>query len=58
MIENYKALLKPGEEELHERLEQAHARLFAQQMQMEEKRKPFLTRLGTFWSPMISIMRD
>ena len=31
MIENYKALLKPEEEELHERLEQAHARLFAQQ---------------------------
>ena len=25
MIENYKALLKPEEEELHERLEQAHA---------------------------------
>ena len=28
MIENYKALLKPEDEELHERLEQAHARLF------------------------------
>ena len=42
MIENYKALLKPEEEELHERLEQAHARLFAQQMQMKEKNLPVL----------------
>ena len=40
MIENYKALLKPEEEELHERLEQAHARLFAQQMQMKERNLP------------------
>ena len=42
MIENYKALLKPEEEELHERLEQAHAWLFAQQMQMKEKNLPVL----------------
>lgn len=42
MIENYKALLKPEEAELHERLEQAHARLFAQQMQMKEKKLPVL----------------
>ena len=42
MIENYKALLKPEEEEQHERLEQAHARLFAQQMQMKEKNLPVL----------------
>lgn len=42
MIENYKALLKPEEAELNERLEQAHARLFAQQMQMKEKNLPVL----------------
>ena len=42
MIENYKALLKPDDEELHVRLEQAHARLFAQQMQMKEKNLPVL----------------
>lgn len=42
MIENYNALLKPGEEELEERLEKAHRKLFAQQMQMKEKGLPVL----------------
>ena len=42
MIENYKALLKPEAEELQNRLTQAHARLFAQQMQMKDRNLPVL----------------
>ncbi|MCD8119988.1 MAG: polyphosphate:AMP phosphotransferase [Lachnospiraceae bacterium] len=42
MIDNYNALLKPGEEELNERLEAAHSKIFAQQMQMKEKGLPVI----------------
>ncbi|MCD8222023.1 MAG: polyphosphate:AMP phosphotransferase [Clostridiales bacterium] len=40
MIDNYNALLKPDDEELSARLEAAHTRLFAQQMQMKETQLP------------------
>lgn len=42
MIDNYNALLKPEPEELEARLEEAHRRLFAQQMQMKENNLPVL----------------
>ena len=42
MIDNYNALLKPDAEELDERLEAAHRRIFAQQMQMKENNLPVL----------------
>lgn len=40
MIDSYNVLPKPSEEEIRDRLDTAHARLFAQQLQIKEKRLP------------------
>lgn len=42
MIESYNSLPKPTEEEIHLRLDAAHERLFAQQMEIKEKKLPVL----------------
>lgn len=40
MIDNYNAMPKPSSEEIKERLDAAHARLFAQQLQMKDSKLP------------------
>lgn len=40
MIDNYKSQLKPSEEEMKERLDAAHGKLFAQQLQMKDNKLP------------------
>ena len=42
MIDTWNSLPKPDSEEIRQRLETAHSRLFAQQMQMKENRLPVL----------------
>lgn len=42
MIDNWNALPKPTDEEIRQRLEAAHQKLFAQQMQMKENKLPVL----------------